>query len=313
MSWRWTRFALLAGLATWSTTPARSQDYPSRPVTMIDPFPPGSPTTRLFADGMRVSLGQPVIVENVSGAGGTIGVARAARAAPDGYTICIGQPVSHVFSGAVYNVRYDLLNDFEPIALLVSSPLWLVGKAALPADGVDGLVAWLKANPDKASFGTVGQASPSHVWGIQFQSMTGTHFQFVPYRGGPPVAQALVAGEVDISSLSAPLTLPLVRSGQLKAYAVLGETRWRGAPEIWTIAEAGVPDCRCPCGSGCGRRKERPGTSLPGSTLPSSRRSAIPRSLRASPTWATRFSRASSRRQRLFTPCRRPRSRSGGP
>jgi tripartite-type tricarboxylate transporter receptor subunit TctC len=208
---------------------------------MIEPFPPGSAIARLVADGMRVSLGQPVIIENVSGAGGTIGVARVARAAPDGYTICIGQPVSHVFSAAVYNVRYDLLNDFEPIALLVSSPLWLVGKATLPADSVDALVAWLKANPDKALFGTIGQASPSHVWGIQFQSITGTRFQFVPYRGGPPAAQALVTGEVDLSSLSAPLTLPRVRSGQIKAYAVLREMRWRGAPEIPTIAEAGVP------------------------------------------------------------------------
>jgi tripartite-type tricarboxylate transporter receptor subunit TctC len=211
---------------------------------MIEPFPAGGATdviARIVAEGMRRSLGQPVIIENVSGAGGTIGVARVARAAPDGYTISIGMPVSHVFSGAVYNVRYDLLNDFEPIALLSSSPLWLVGKASLPPDSVDALVAWLKANPDKATFGTIGHATPSHVWGINFQSITGTHFQFVPYRGAAPVTQALVAGEVDLSGLDAPQTLPLVRSGQIKAYAALGETRWRGAPEIPTIAEAGVP------------------------------------------------------------------------
>jgi tripartite-type tricarboxylate transporter receptor subunit TctC len=244
MSWRRIRFALFAILVIESAAPARSQHYPSRPVTMIEPFPPGGATdavARLVAEGVRRSLGQPVIIENVSGAGGTIGVARVARAAPDGYTISIGQPVSHVFSAAVYNVRYDLLSDFEPIALLSSSPLWLVGKASLPPDSVDALVAWFKANPDKASFGTIGHATPSHVWAIHFQNVTGTRFQFVPYRGAAPVTQALIAGELDLSSLDAPQTLPLVRSGQLKAYAVLGETRWRAAPEVPTIAEAGVP------------------------------------------------------------------------
>jgi tripartite-type tricarboxylate transporter receptor subunit TctC len=189
---------------------------------------------------MRLSLGQPVIIENVSGAGGTIGVARLARAAPDGYTIGIGQPVSHVFSGAVYNVRYDLLNDFEPIALLASSPLWVLGNASLPANSIQELIAWLKANPDKASFGMIGQGSPSHVWGIHFQTITGTRFQFVPYRGAAAVMQELVAGRVDLSGLEAPFTLPQVRSGKIKAYAVLGDTRWAGAPEIPTIAEAGV-------------------------------------------------------------------------
>jgi tripartite-type tricarboxylate transporter receptor subunit TctC len=129
--------------------PAQAQGYPSRPITMIEPFPPGGPTdavARIVAEGMRAALSQPVIIENISGAGGTIGVARLARAAPDGYTIGIGQPVSHVFSGAVYNVRYDLLNDFEPIALLSSSPLWMLGSASLPANDIRELIAWLKAN-----------------------------------------------------------------------------------------------------------------------------------------------------------------------
>jgi tripartite-type tricarboxylate transporter receptor subunit TctC len=244
MSGHGLRSAVLTALCAVSlAVPAHGQGYPSRPITMIEPFPPGGPTdaiARIIAEGMRLSLGQPVIIENVSGAGGTIGVARLARATPDGYTIGIGQPVSHVFSGAVYNVRYDLLNDFEPIALLASSPLWVLGSASLPANSIRELIAWLKANPDKASFGMIGQGSPSHVWAIHFQTITGTRFQFVPYRGAAAVMQELVAGRVDLSGLEAPFTLPQVRSGKIKAYVVLGDTRWPGAPEIPTIAETGV-------------------------------------------------------------------------
>jgi len=237
--------ASLAALCALSlVAPAHAQSYPSRPITMIEPFPPGGPTdavARIVAEGMRAALGQPVIIENVSGAGGTIGVARLARAAPDGYTIGIGQPVSHVFSGAVYNVHYDLLNDFQPIALLSSSPLWVLGSASLPANDISELIAWLKSNPDKATFGMIGQGSPTHVWAIHFQTITGTRFQFVPYRGAAAVMQELLAGRLDLSGLEAPYTLPQVRSGKVKAYAVLGETRWPGAPAIPTIAEAGVP------------------------------------------------------------------------
>src|SRR5215470_5198930 len=239
------RSVLLAALCALSfVPPAHAQLYPTRPITMIEPFPPGGPTyavARIVAEGMRAALGQPVIIENVSGAGGSIGVARLARATPDGYTIGIGQPVSHVFSGAVYNVRYDLLNDFEPIALLSSSPLWVLGSASLPANDIRELIAWLKANPDKASFGTIGQGSPTHVWAIHFQTITGTRFRFVPYRGAAAVIQELVAGRIDLSGLEAPYTLPQVRSGKIRAYAVLSDTRWPGAPEIPTIAEAAVP------------------------------------------------------------------------
>jgi len=239
------RIASLATLCVLSgAPPAQAQGYPSRPITMIEPFPPGGPTdavARIVAEGMRAALGEPVIIENISGAGGTIGVARLARAAPDGYTIGIGQPVSHVFSGAVYNVRYDLLNDFEPIALLSSSPLWVLGSTSLPANDIRELIAWLKANPDKATFGTIGQGSPTHVWAIHFQTITGTRFQFVPYRGAAAVMQELLAGRLDLSGLEAPFTLPQVRSGKIKAYAVLRDTRWPGAPEVPTVAEAGVP------------------------------------------------------------------------
>jgi tripartite-type tricarboxylate transporter receptor subunit TctC len=245
MSGHCLRLASLGALCALSlAAPARAETYPSRPITMIEPFPPGGPTdavARIAAEGMRAALGQPVIIENVSGAGGTIGVARLARATPDGYTIGIGQPVSHVFSGAVYNVRYDLLNDFEPIVLLSTSPLWVLGSASVPASDIRELIAWLKANPDKASFGTIGQGSPTHVWAIHFQIITGTRFQFVPYRGAAAVVQELVAGRIDLSGLEAPYTLPQVRGGKIKAYAVLGETRWPGAPEVPTIAEAGVP------------------------------------------------------------------------
>ena len=212
MSGHSTQFASFALFWVISlAAPAHAQGYPSCPITIIEPFPPGGPTdavARIVAEGMRASLGQPVIIENVSGAGGTIGVARLARAAPDGYTIGIGQPVSHVFSGAVYNVRYDLLNDFEPIALLSSSPLWVLGSASLPAHDIRELIAWLKANPDKASFGTIGQGSPTHVWATHFQTITGTSFQFVPYRGAAAAMQELVAGRVELSGLEAQFTLP---------------------------------------------------------------------------------------------------------
>ncbi len=228
---------------------AGAQTYPSRAVTVIVPFPPGGPTdtlARIVVERMRVSLGEPVIIENVSGAGGSIGVSRVARAAPDGYTVCFGQLNSNVFSGAVYNVSYDVLKDFEPVALLASSPQWVVARKLFPAKDLRELIAWLKANPDKASFGTVGNGSPPHVWGVQFQNSTGTRFQFVPYRGAAPAAQDLIAGNIDFAAFEASGTLPFVRGGSIKAYAILAKTRWPAAPDIPTIDEAGTPGLYMP-------------------------------------------------------------------
>jgi tripartite-type tricarboxylate transporter receptor subunit TctC len=222
---------------------AKAQTYPTRPITIIVPFPAGGPAdaiARIIGEHMRATLGQPVIIENVTGAGGSIGVGRAARAAPDGYTLSIGQLNSHVFSGAVYSVRYDLLKDFDPVALLTTNPLMIVGKKDLPAKNMRELIAWLKANPDKASFGTPGVGSPSHVWGIYFQNSTGTRFQFVPYRGAAPVIQDILSGQIDLTCLQASDLLPQVRSGNVRAYAILSKTPWVLAPDIPTVDEAGV-------------------------------------------------------------------------
>jgi len=223
---------------------ATAQTYPSRPITMIVPFPPGGPVDtigRIMAERMRASFGQPVIIENVPGASGSIGVARAARASPDGHTISMGNWSSHVGSPAIYPIAYDIVKDFEPVALLPIAPTLIVAKKALPANDVKELVAWLKANADKATAGTIGVGSPSHVSGIYFQNETGTRFQFVPYRGGAPLTQALVAGQIDMRvGAEASQTLSYLRSGEIKAFAVLAKTRWPAAPDIPTIDEAGV-------------------------------------------------------------------------
>ncbi len=223
---------------------AVAQVYPSRPLTVIVPFAAGGPTdtlARVLAERMKTSLGQPVIVENVAGASGSIGVGRVARAAPDGYTIGIGQWDTHVVNGATHTLQYDLLEDFEPIALLPSNPQLIVSKISLPAKDLKELVAWLKANPDKASQGTAGPGSAAHVSGVYFQTVTGTRFQFVPYRGAGPAMQDLVAGQIDLMFDQAGNALPHVRGGKIKAHAVTAASRLAAAPEIPTTDEAGLP------------------------------------------------------------------------
>jgi tripartite-type tricarboxylate transporter receptor subunit TctC len=238
---------LLAALASIGS--ATAEQYPARPITMIVPYPPGGPTdtlARILAERLRVSLGQPVVPENVGGAGGTIGVARVARAAADGYTINIGNVASHVFSSIVYKLQYDMLKDLEPIALLTVSPVWIIAKNALPAKDLRELIAWLKANPDKATWGIVGPGSPAHLCGVYFQNHTGTRFQFVPYRGAGPVIQDLVAGQIDLSCIESSASRPAVQGGKIKAYALLAKTHWAAAPDVPTIDEAGVPGLYLP-------------------------------------------------------------------
>jgi tripartite-type tricarboxylate transporter receptor subunit TctC len=224
---------------------AGAQSYPSRPITIVVPFAAGGPTDsigRLLAEQFRASLGQTVIVENATGAGGTIGAARAARAAPDGYTISLGQNGSHVVTGATYtNLPYDLLNDFEPLSLISIAPFVIVGKKSLPADDLTSLVTWLRANPGKATLGNAGQGSISHVCGLLFQDATGTRIQAVPYRGTAPAMQDLVAGQIDLM-ISDPVTsMPQVRGGNIKIYAVTAAKRPFSAPDTPTVDEAGVP------------------------------------------------------------------------
>jgi tripartite-type tricarboxylate transporter receptor subunit TctC len=223
---------------------AAAQVYPSRPITIVVPFPAGgasSALARVLAEHMRTTLGQPVIVENLSGAGGTLGIGRVARAAPDGYTLIIGQPTSHVIGSMIFPVQYDVLKDFEPVARVADTPVWIVSRNDLPAKDLKELVAWIKAHPGMASEATIGPGSFSHLFGLYLQSRTGTQFQFVPYRGGAPVMQDLVAGHVDFTSDMAANSLPFVQSGQIKALAVLSNRRWFAAPEVPTADELGMP------------------------------------------------------------------------
>ncbi len=224
---------------------AGAQSYPSRPISIIVPFPPGGQVdtlARILLDKMRAALGQTIIIENVGGASGGIGVTRVVRSTPDGYTLSMGNWTSHVGGPAIYPVQFDILKDLEPVAMLPSAPTIIVARQNMPANDLKELVAWLKANPDKATAATVGAGSPGHVSGLYFQSQTGTRMQFVPYRGGGPANQDLVGGQVDLRiGAEASQMLPHVRAGRVKAYAIMAKTRWPVAPEIPTIDEAGVP------------------------------------------------------------------------
>jgi tripartite-type tricarboxylate transporter receptor subunit TctC len=221
---------------------ADAQTYPTRPITMVVPFAAGGPTdtiTRIVAERMRSSLGQTVIIENVTGADGSIGVGRVARAAPDGYTLSIGQWSTHVLNGAAYTLAYDLLKDFEPVALLATNPEVIVTNTAVPAKDLAELIAWLKPNQGKVS---VGMASMSHrVAAVYFQNRTGARFVFVPYRGAGPAMQDLVARQIDIMFDQAANSLPQLRNRTIKAYAVTAKERLASAPDVPTVDEAGLP------------------------------------------------------------------------
>ena len=231
--------AVLAGMPM-----ATAQPYPSRPITLVVPFPAGAVTdtqARILAERMQTLLGQPVIVENVAGAGGTLGTGRVVRAAPDGYTIGIGQWTSHVSGPAIFSIQYDVLRDLEPVSLLPASPLWIVARKDFSANTLSELIAWLKANPAKASAAIPAPGSGGHVALVHLQETTGTRFQLVPYRGGALAIQDLLAGHVDLMCGEASQMLSHVQAGQMKAYAILAKSRWTSAPEVPTIDEAGVP------------------------------------------------------------------------
>jgi tripartite-type tricarboxylate transporter receptor subunit TctC len=223
--------------------PATSQTYPSRPITMVVPFAAGGPmdvVARVVAEGMQASLGQNVIIENVVGAGGSIGAGRVARAAPDGLTISYGGWPTHVINGAVYALPYDVLNDFEPVSLTASAPWLLLAKNGMPGDDLKGLIAWLKSNPDKASAGHGGVGSASHVFGAWFKVATATRFQLVPYHGNAPAMQDLIAGRIDMLFDSPATAMPQVRAGRVKVYAITAKNRLTSAPDIPTADEAGL-------------------------------------------------------------------------
>jgi tripartite-type tricarboxylate transporter receptor subunit TctC len=236
--------AALACVMAATIGSAAAQTWPSRPITVIVPFPAGGPTdaiVRVLGERMRLSLGQPLVVEYVTGAAGTIGLTRAARAAPDGHTVIFGHWGTHVMAGAVYPLQIDLAKDFAPVSLLPSNPYLLVSKTAIPATNLQELIAWLKANEDKASQGTPGVNTGPHLFGQLLQQRTGTRFALVPYRGSGPALQDLMAGQIDLMFEQAQTSLQHVRGGRLKAYAVTAPARLASAPEIPTVDEAGVP------------------------------------------------------------------------
>ena len=234
--------AALLGLG-WTGISA-AQNYPARPMTMIVPFPAGGATdtlARFLAEKMRAILGQPVIIENIGGAAGSIGVGRAVRSAADGYTLSIGTSTTHMLTGGLYALQFDLLKDLEPIIQLGSEPLLIVGKKSLPAHDLKGLIAYLKVNPDKASVGIAGVGATGHLTGISFQKETGTKFQFVPYRGNGPAMQDLLAEQIDFMIEPSSNFKSLVGAGSVKPFAITGKTRLPSSPDIPTADEAGLP------------------------------------------------------------------------
>jgi tripartite-type tricarboxylate transporter receptor subunit TctC len=223
---------------------AHADTYPARPITLIVPFAAGGPTdvlARILAAHMQTTLGQTIVIENVTGASGTLAGMRAARATPDGYTITIGHWATHVLNGAIYHLQYDVLRDFDPVAMIASGPQFIISRPTFPARDLKELIGWLKDNPNKATAGTAGPGSGAHVAAVFFQTLTGTSFSFVPYRGGGPALNDLMAGHLDLMLDQAANSLPQVRAGNVRAYAVTSRSRLAAAPDIPTVDEAGLP------------------------------------------------------------------------
>jgi tripartite-type tricarboxylate transporter receptor subunit TctC len=234
----------IALAASGVAAPAGAQPYPNRPITIVVPFTAGGPTdvlSRVLGERIRAALGQAVLIENVTGAGGSIGVGRVVSAAPDGYTISVGHFGTHVANGAIYSLKYDLLNDLDPVARLPSNPMIVVTRKDFPAANLKELIDRIKANPGKISAGTAGAGSGSHIAGLLLQSLTGVQLSFVPYRGTGPALQDLVAGQIDMIIDQASNSLPQVRQGTIKAFAVTATGRIPSAPDIPTVVEAGLP------------------------------------------------------------------------
>lgn len=238
---------LLGGLALASLlglADSAIAEYPERPIIIIVPFAAGGPSdvmARILADRMRFTLKQPVLVENVTGAGGSIGVTRAVRSAPDGYTISFGHLGTHVFNGAIYPLTFDLLTDLEPVAMLPSNPMVIVSKNDVPAKTLKEFIAWAKQNSGKVSAGTAGAGSGSHVAGLYFENITGVKLQFVPYRGTGPALNDLMAGQIDIMVDQTSNSINQIRFGKIRAYAVTDQKRVPTADDIPTVDEAGLP------------------------------------------------------------------------
>jgi tripartite-type tricarboxylate transporter receptor subunit TctC len=223
---------------------AAADDYPSRPITLVVPLSVGGSTdviARLFGEGLRQALHQTIVVENFSGAGGTIGVGRVAHAAPDGYTILVGQWGTNIASGAIYKLNFDVLSDLEPVGLIATQPFLIVSRGSLAANNLKELIAWIKANPGKATEGNSGVGSPSHVSGILFQKAINSPMQMIPYRGAGESTQAIVSGQIDVLLNTPAVSMEQLKAGQIKVFAVTAKTRLATAPDVPTTDEAGLP------------------------------------------------------------------------
>ncbi len=236
--------AVLVAVLTCSPFLADAQPYPSHPVTMVVPFPAGGATdtlARVLGERMKESLGQPIVIENVGGAAGTLALGRVMRAPADGYTLSIGTSTTHMLSGGVYDLPFNILTDLQPVIWIGSEPLLVVAKKDFPANNLKELIAWLKANPDKASVGIASVGAVGHLTGLAFQKETGTKFQFVPYKGNAPAMQDLAAGVTDFMIEPSSNFLSLVQAGNIKAIAISSGQRINSYPNVPTIEEAGLP------------------------------------------------------------------------
>ena len=240
-----------------------ADNFPSHPITIVVPFSAGGPSdamTRILAERMKLTLGEAILVENVTGAGGSIGVGRTVRSAPDGYTIGFGHLGTHVANGAIYKLGYDLVTDLEPVVLLPSNPMIIVSKNAVPAKSLQELLAWLKARPTPATAGTAGAGSGSHIAGLYFENVTGIKLQYVPYRGTAPAMNDLVAGQIDLIVDQTSNSIGQVRAGNIRAYAVTSDKRLDSASDIPTTDEAGLPGFHMTLWSGLWVPKDTPKT-----------------------------------------------------
>jgi tripartite-type tricarboxylate transporter receptor subunit TctC len=251
--------AFVASLALGG--PARADSFPSHPITIVVPFSAGGPTdamARILSERMHAELGQTILIENVTGAAGSLGVGRVVRAAPDGYTISIGHLGTHVANGAIYKLGYDLVTDLEPVVLLPSNPMIIVSTNAVPAKSLKELVAWLKAKPTPPTAGTAGAGSGSHIAGLYFENVTGINLQYVPYRGTAPALTDLVAGQIDVIIDQTSNSIAQVRAGTIRAYAVTDDKRVASASEIPTTDEAGLSGLHMTLWSGLWVPKDTP-------------------------------------------------------
>jgi tripartite-type tricarboxylate transporter receptor subunit TctC len=241
------RGKIIAGLLLAASLLAGNADaetYPSKQITMVVPFTAGGPTdtlARILTERMGRTLGQTVIVDNITGAAGTIGTTRVARAAPDGYTIMIGHWSTHVVNPAIYPLPFDVLNDFEPLAMIATNPQLLVARKDFPANNLAELIAAVKASGDKTTAATSGVGAASHIGGLYFEQKTGATLRFIPYRGGGPALQDLVAGQIDIMFDQAANSIPQIQAGKIKVFAVTAKQRMKAMPDIPTVDEAGLP------------------------------------------------------------------------